>query len=166
MINESMHFSGLTKAQNEILSYWHKQRPENGLPRRDQIDPGVLRSHLAAISIVEVRSDGDLQFRLVGSKLRHVLGCELSGRRLTQLSGAAADMLSLGLSSALDRLEPVGGLIERTRDRHAWMRLPLAVKGEAPLILCHDALLPKTTKPVRSGALSNAISHIDTGLAA
>ncbi|MDJ0922617.1 MAG: PAS domain-containing protein [Henriciella sp.] len=165
-MNESTRFSGLTKAQTEILSYWHDQRVGGGLPRRDQIDPGVLRSHLAAISIVEVQSDGDMQFRLVGSKLRQVLGCDLSGQRMSNLEGAAADMLSLGLASVLERLQPIGGLIERTRDRHAWLRLPLAVEGRAPLILCHDALLPKVSGTGPESAQSDTISRINQGLAA
>ncbi|MEO0550057.1 MAG: PAS domain-containing protein [Pseudomonadota bacterium] len=162
----SAGFSGLTRAQNEILSYWHAQRGMNRLPRRDQIDPGVLRSHLAAISIVEVQPDGDMRFRLVGSKLRAVLGRQISGYCLGELQGAAADMFSLGLSAVLEREAPIGGIIERTRDCHAWMRLPLAVEGAAPVILCHDALLSKREQIGDAGAQSNRVSRINEGLAA
>ena len=143
MMYESNSFSGLTKAQTAIISHWRTKRLYNRLPTRDDIDPGALVSHLAAISIVEIEADGGVRFRLAGSEVRAVFGAEMRGRRLGEFSGDAADMWALGLTAVLDRRAPVGGIIQRPHDRHAWLRLPLESSCGACLVLCHDMVIAK-----------------------
>ncbi len=159
MMYESNSFSGLTKTQTAIISYWHARRMHNQMPTRDDIDPGALRSHLAAISMIEIEADGGVRFRLAGSEVRAVFGREMRGRRLHEFPGAAADMWSLGLTAALDRRAPVGGIIQREHDRHAWLRLPLEVTGGACLVLCHDMVLAKVRNDGDDTAQSNSLSN-------
>ncbi|MCF6328538.1 MAG: PAS domain-containing protein [Henriciella sp.] len=159
MMYESNSFSGLTKAQTAIISYWRSKRFGSQLPNRESIDPGVLRSHLAAISIVEIEPAGDVRFRLAGSEVRAVFGQEMRGRRLQEFTGPVADMWSLGLTAVLDKRAPVGGIITRANDRHAWLRLPLEPGNGKRLVLCHDMLLCKLPEDrdgcCQSGSLSN-----------
>lgn len=143
MLFESNVFSGVTEAQSELVAHWKSKSAGRALPRREDIDPGALRSHLAAISIIEMNATGDIRFRLAGSGLRSILGREMRGRSVHDLEPNVCDMWSLGLSSAIDRGQPVGGLICREKDEHAWLRLPLMSETGGALILCHDALLPK-----------------------
>ncbi len=161
MIYESNSFSGRTKAQTAIISYWRSKCLGGQLPNRENIDPGVLRSHLAAISIVEIEPTGSVRFRLAGSEVRAVFGQEMRGRRLQEFTGPVADMWSLGLTAVLDKGAPVGGIIARANDRHAWLRLPLQTANGKSLILCHDMLLSKLPEDGdgcrQSGNLSNKV---------
>ena len=115
------------------------------MPGKGDIDPGVLKAHLASISMIEVDYRGEARFRIVGSGLRGILGGEMRGRLLSELEPDKADMWSLGLMAAIDRVEPVGGVIDRGTDRHAWLRLPLASSGATSLVLCHDVNMAHPT---------------------
>ena len=134
-------FRGLNAAQKDIVAHWHAVRGNRRMPGKGDIDPGALRAHLASISIVEVDYHGEARFRIAGSGLRRILGGEMRGRRLSELEHDKAEMWSLGLSVAIDRAQPVGGVISRQNDRHAWLRLPLGGDGASNLVLCHDVLL-------------------------
>lgn len=143
---ESTGFTGLTDAQASIVKYWRSQAVGAHVPNRNDIDPGILRAHLAAISIVEVEASGGVRFRIAGSGLRSVLGQDMRGRLLSEVTGEAADMWSLGLTSVLERGLPVGGIIDRANDRHSWLRLPLSGPTGAAMVLCHDVLIAKTPR--------------------
>lgn len=162
----SNSFRGLTGAQSDIVEYWRSLRPPLGLPTRGQLDPGVLRAHLSSISMIQVEEQGSLRFRFAGSGLRAALGQDVSGKRLQDLSGASVDMLSLGITAAIERQAPVGGVIERTRDRQVWLRLPFSGSdGEGLVILCHDVLVrEELSQP--SGRMSPGMSATRTSLAA
>ncbi|RIJ14508.1 PAS domain-containing protein [Henriciella mobilis] len=134
-------FRGLNAAQREIVSHWYEVKGDRLVPGKADIDPGALRAHLASISIVEVDFRGQARFRIAGSGLRRILGGEMRGRLINELERDKADMWSLGLMAAIDRIEPVGGIIDRAKDRHAWLRLPLGSAGTSSFVLCHDVLL-------------------------
>ena len=135
-------FRGLNAAQREIITHWHNVRGPHGLPRKSDIDPGTLRAHLASISMVEVDPSGRARFRIVGTRLREILGGEMRGRWLSELEPEKAEMWTLGLTSALERGVPVGGILARTHDHHAWLRLPLDTGlGISRIVLCHDVII-------------------------
>jgi len=139
---ESTGFQGLTDAQSDLISYWRKAHTVGIPPARESLDPGAIRGHLSSISIVEIGRDGQARFRLAGSKLRQIFGQDMRGRSLTELAPTAYEMWSLGLSCMLEQQRPLGGLIERGSDAHAWLRLPLQTGPGGALILCHDSLIP------------------------
>jgi hypothetical protein len=155
MVSLSTGFSGLTRAQQELVAHWESCRDGQRLPDRDSLDPGAIRAHLSAISIVELEAQGQVRFRLAGSGLRDILGREMRGRLVSELGQTESEMWALGLSSALDQMRPVGGLIARDSDCHAWLRLPLRSSRGSTLLLCHDALVPKT----RAGRDQNDVSN-------
>ena len=165
-MNESNGFSGLIRAQGPIISYWRSHCRGGQLPERSDIDPGVLRSHLAAISIVEIEPDGGVRFRIAGSEVRTVFGQEMRGRRLDEFDTPAADMWSLGLTAVLDRQQPVGGLIKRSHDSHAWLRLPLRPTVRGHVVLCHDMLVANARLDQAGAALSHTRSSPHGPLAA
>ena len=154
---ESNRFSGLTKTQTVIISYWRSKCLGAQLPKREDIDPGVLRSHLSAISIVEIEPAGDIRFRLAGSEVRAVFGQEMRGRSLQEFKGPVADMWALGLTAVQDKSAPVGGLIKRVNDCHAWLRLPLQAANGKGLVLCHDMLLSNLHVDGDNSDLSNKV---------
>lgn len=135
-------FAGITDAQEVLIQHWQSRRDGEGRVARDNIDPGALRSALACISIVEVDEAGEGRFRIAGSRLREIFGVEARGMRLADIAGAHGECYALGLSAALERGEPVGGVIEAGGRIHAWLRLPLAGEdGQLSQVLCHDELL-------------------------
>ncbi|WP_341198139.1 PAS domain-containing protein [Hyphomonas chukchiensis] len=136
-------FQGVTIAQQALIDYWKQLRDEGGCVRREAIDPGALRSMLASISIVQFDEAGDGRFRIAGSRLRDIFGMEARGRRVADVIGEHGDAFALGLSVALERRAPVGGVIEQSNGMHAWLRLPLLdSNGQLTMVLCHDEMLP------------------------
>ena len=135
-------FGGVTAVQRSLVDYWCRLRESDGIVRRESIDPGHLRSMLASISIVEFDESGAGRFRIAGSRLRDLLGFEARGRLVGEVAGPQAETYSLGLSAAIERQAPVGGVIERGGPAHAWLRLPLAGSdGRVSQVLCHDELV-------------------------
>lgn len=135
-------FAGITDAQEVLIQHWQSRRDGEGRVARDNIDPGALRSALACISIVELDEAGEGRFRIAGSRLREIFGVEVRGMRLAEIAGAHGECYALGLSAALERGEPVGGVIETGGRIHAWLRLPLVGDdGQLSQVLCHDELL-------------------------
>lgn len=151
-------FQGVTVAQQALIDYWKRLRDRAGCVPRDAIDPGELRSMLASISIVQFDEAGDGRFRIAGSRLRDIFGMEARGRRVADVIGEHGDAFSLGLSVALERRAPVGGVIEQKDGMHAWLRLPLMdSSGHLTMVLCHDELLPSRRFAVPNGGQSDAV---------
>ncbi|MHA7900923.1 MAG: PAS domain-containing protein [Henriciella sp.] len=142
MNSESTGFQGLTQAHAELISYWRDQHIVGVPPAREDLDPGAIRAHLSALSIVEIGRDGRARFRLVGSSLRQIFGRDMGGRLLTELSRDVQDTWSLGIASVLDQRRPIGGLIRGDVESHAWLRLPLQSGANGAMVLCHDCLIP------------------------
>lgn len=138
----STDFPGFTPAQSDLLNHWRAQHQQGVPPTREQLDPGAIRAHLSEVSIVEVSTRGHARFRLVGSGLRKVFGCDMRGKYLAELGRETYEVWSLGLASALGHERPAGGLIERDDETHAWLRLPLRKNATGALVLCHDSLIP------------------------
>lgn len=142
MVYMSTDFPGLTSAQAELIKHWRACCRDGLLPFREQLDPGQIRAHLSEVSIVEISAEREARFRLVGSGLRKVFGRDMRGRKVSELDQSMLEMLSLGLERSCEEQQPVGGLIERSHDTHAWLRLPLQGNGRAVQVLCHDVLIP------------------------
>ncbi len=146
-MNNRTVFSGVTDSQRQLIEYWCSLRESSGLVRRDSMDPGKFRAMLSSISIVEFDRFGTGRFRIAGSRLREIFGMEPRGRQLEDVIGAHGETYSLGLSAALERGAPVGGVIEQDGRAHAWLRLPLAgPDGQLTQVLCHDELVPLRRK--------------------
>ncbi|GAB5454348.1 MAG: motility/cell cycle regulatory protein MopJ [Henriciella sp.] len=142
MVYMSTDFPGLTSAQAELIEHWRTCCHDGALPYREQLDPGQIRAHLSEVSIVEIYNNQEARFRLVGSGLRKVFGRDMRGQKVTDLDRGVLEMLSLGLERSCEEQRPVGGLIERSHDTHAWLRLPLQGPARAVQVLCHDVLIP------------------------
>jgi hypothetical protein len=136
------NFSGVTEAQRLLIAHWHACRTSDGLVPRDAIDPGIVRSTLACLSVVEVNEEGEGRFRIAGSRLRDIFGMDVRGRRVAEIAGAHGECYALGLTSAVERGLPVGGVIETGGRLHAWLRLPVADDyGTLTMVICHDELI-------------------------
>lgn len=166
-MSKQMVFQGVTVAQKALIDYWKRLRDRAGCVPREAIDPGELRSMLASISIVQFDEAGDGRFRIAGSRLRDIFGMEARGRRVADVIGEHGDAFSLGLSVALERRAPVGGVIEQKDSMHAWLRLPLMdSSGHLTMVLCHDELLPSPRLVAPKGGQPDAVHRFSPRAAA
>jgi hypothetical protein len=135
-------FAGVTEAQRLLIAHWYECRTAEGLVPRDAINPGIVRTTLASLSVVEIDPAGEGRFRIAGSRLRDIFGLDVRGRKVAESAGAHGECYALGLSAALERGLPVGGIIETGERVHAWLRLPVVdEEGDLSLVICHDELI-------------------------
>lgn len=135
-------YKGVTPAQRDLIGYWRGLQDAAGFVRRADVDPGEFRSVLASTSLVEIESSGDCRFRIAGSRLRKIFGVEARGQLVSEIAGRHGDAYALGLSAALERAAPVGGVIKDEGQLHAWLRLPLlGASGQMSQVLCLDELV-------------------------
>lgn len=161
MIEQNV-FKGITQSQRDLVEYWASLRDGSGRVSRENLDPGHFRSMLASISIVEVSPRGEFRFRIAGSKLRELFGREARGHSVQEISGKYSESYLLGLSAALERTVPVGGMIENAaRGKvHAWLRLPLLGNdGRVSQVLCHDTLLSPRRALLESAGQHTGLSN-------
>ena len=136
---------GVTSAQRELGSVWADlAERQTGLPRKSDLDPGVLRRHLSRISILDLEAGDGPRFRLSGSRLSAMIGMDPTGLHPSDLPAPHGDIFSLGLEQILSRRGPAGGLVsvEAREGNQTWLRLPLADEhGRLRYVLCHDDVL-------------------------
>ena len=135
-------FAGVTEGQRLLIAHWYECRTAEGLVPRESINPGIVRTTLACLSVVEIDAAGEGRFRIAGSRLRDIFGLDVRGRKVAEIAGAHGDCYALGLSAALEKGLPVGGIIETGERLHAWLRLPVVdEEGDLSLVICHDELI-------------------------
>lgn len=161
---ESTAHSGATKSQSRIIAYWMSLCTDECLPKREDIDPGAVRGVLGNLSILACGQDGDVRFRLVGSKVRSIFGQSVSAGPVPSHNQGRGAPWSMGLKGLADTNRPVWGVTDFGTDRHAWVRMPLSSDGSGDdLVLCYDALLAKNAvfaKPDQSSFLSYSVSDL------
>ncbi|HAY07669.1 MAG TPA: PAS domain-containing protein [Hyphomonas sp.] len=154
-MSNKLNFAGITEAQRLLIAHWHEVRAADGRVAREAIDPGTILSALASLSIVEVNEVGEGRFRIAGSRLRDLFGMDVRGRRVAEIAGSYGECYALGLSAALERGVPVGGVTEQGGRLHAWLRLPLCDEnGDLTQVLCHDEFVAH-----QRGSLSSSSRH-------
>lgn len=72
-------------ACHEIYAYWDKLRGEAAAPMRGQIEPTAIRYALPDLFMLEASPEGDLTFRLVGTRICAMFGRELRGHSFHEL---------------------------------------------------------------------------------
>jgi hypothetical protein len=77
-----------SKTAIEIYAYWDELRGHRDVPSRSQIEPAHIRNILADLFILEKVPNGDIRFRLAGTRI-----CALFSR---ELRGTTFDALWLG----------------------------------------------------------------------
>lgn len=81
-----------SKTAIEIYAYWDELRGHREVPSRNQIEPAHIRNILADLFILEKTANGDVRFRLAGTRI-----CALFAR---ELRSTAFDALWLGEQTA------------------------------------------------------------------
>jgi hypothetical protein len=114
---------------------WHSKRGIRWAPRKRDMDPLDMVVWLGNLMVVAALDDGnDFLCRLYGTNLVQLFGRELTGRRVSSLSGAERNRFQGRLRSVLSERRPRHFRFEFRRGRHAFsvaeLILPLTDDGE------------------------------------
>lgn len=85
-----------------MFEYWNSRRGARPAPSRNEIEPSDIRLLLPHVFICEVNENADLIFRLAGTAICTMRGCELKASRLADLwaEDGARNALRIALAVA------------------------------------------------------------------
>jgi PAS domain len=72
-------------APSEVYAYWEALRQDGAVPLRDAIDPRGIAGALEKVFMIERIAPGLARFRLVGSQITELFGCEVRGMPFSAL---------------------------------------------------------------------------------
>jgi hypothetical protein len=77
----------------ELKHYWNAKRQGRQFPRRADIDPAELRSHLGYLFLIDVLPDArDYRFRLLGSAMTQRYGRDSTGKTIVEAYQSAPEI--------------------------------------------------------------------------
>lgn len=131
--------------QRALYDLWLELKGDEDMPPRARVSPVRLRAHLPRISLAELRPPpAFLRFRLAGTALRDIYGCDLTGRTLQDplFAGSRAHWQKVCKTMQTQR-RPMAGMLrgpapERDHLVLFWMRLPLAAADGGIVMLGLD----------------------------
>jgi len=123
-----------------LLAYWTGKRAGRPMPRRADVSPADIVSHLPTVFLIDVRppavQPGDFQVRLMGTALNEMFEADYTGKTLGEgLSPSAAPMLAkvLGIVCQLHRPLRLHGMLPYKPGRETpeieAIFLPLSIDG-------------------------------------
>lgn len=130
--------------QQKVLDAWRKRLRGRSFITCEDIDISAMNRELAHVSLLSCE-DGGFRFRIAGTGLQQVFGCEVRGMMADDIDACrGGNMWTEMAARAILRSQPVSG-VTRLADGsfHFWLRLPLSSDGEqVDMLLCHDRYLP------------------------
>lgn len=157
--------------QTKVLESWRRRLRGRSFITCEDIDISAINRELAYVSILSCESGGQFRFRLAGTGLQNVFGCEPRGKTADQIDACRGGAMWAELATrAMVREIPVSGATRMADGSiHYWLRLPLSSNGaEADLVLCHDRYLPAeaAVDPDRAALRVDLSLRLDRDLAA
>lgn len=149
----------------KLHAYWSGLRGARAAPRRAEIDPADIRDLLPNLIIGQVERDPfRIRYRLVGTRVAEVTGCDFTGKYLDEIAlpEDEGDFEECYRRAATDRIpvfdRPVWHLDAWTALRYDFGVFPLSDDGETVdrvlAIECYDSLErhPAVAKRLRRGS--------------
>ena len=103
-----------------VRGYWQKQRGAAEMPRRQDIAPSAMKTHLAHILLADVVNGGeDFRYRLVGSELQRYFRGNPTGRLMSEA------LAPFGPQTVLRTVQTYATAVAR--------RAPLRIRGTGAL---------------------------------
>src|SRR5215210_5881462 len=75
-------------SSREFFAYWDKKRGGAPAPDRSEIEPGAVRELLGDIFVLSYDSTAGYPFRVAGTRVCALLGCDLKDRSFSALFAA------------------------------------------------------------------------------
>lgn len=156
------HSSAVPSGQQKVLEAWRKRLRGRNFITAGDIDIPAINRELAYVSVLSCE-DGQFRFRLAGTGLQAVFGCEARGLTAGEIDACRGGAMWAEMATrAILRAVPVSG-VNRLADGsyHYWLRLPMSSDGvEVDMVLCHDRYLP----PEASADPDRAARRVDLSL--
>ena len=122
----------------EVFAYWDNCRGNRPAPERSEIDPGAIRTVLCDTFILAFDRKAGHPFRLAGTRLCALMGCELKGEPFADLwtERSRAEIESLLATIADETAGLVASVSGEAEDGHKLdlelLLLPLGHRGRMP----------------------------------
>jgi hypothetical protein len=79
----------------DLVAYWQAKCAGRPMPRRADLDPVEIPTHLPDVLLIDVLGGGaDFRYRLVGTRIVQGMGRDATGRRVNELHREQPDVLS------------------------------------------------------------------------
>jgi hypothetical protein len=127
-------------SNQQFFAYWDKQRGEARAPDRSDIEPDAVRELLGDIFVLACDTAGHYPFRVAGTRLCALLGCDLKDRSFTELFGAEGRREIEDIITAVteEMLAAIVGITATSTEGVAHLELlllPFNQRAHAPLSL-------------------------------
>lgn len=122
----------------EVFAYWDNCRGTRAAPERSDIEPGAIRSVLCDTFILSFDRKAGHPFRLAGTRLCAIMGCELKGEPFAELwrEDSRADIETLLTTISEETVGLVASARGETESGHTLdlelLLLPLGHRGRMP----------------------------------
>lgn len=111
-----------------LHDYWRGKRTMTPMPSRADIHPRDFKGHLPRIFLIDVLPDGGFAFRLAGTAIVDLFGCDPTGKALPDALGPQAARLASAVFTAVVEY----GRPMRTLGAMDWWTPPKKASSEAP----------------------------------
>ena len=125
----------------EFFAYWDERRGDARAPDRSEIEPGAVRELLADIFVLSYDAAGGYPFRVAGTRVCALLGCDLKDRSFSQLfaAGSRREIEDIIAVVSEEMLAAVAGITATSQDGTAahleLLLLPFNARAHTPLSL-------------------------------
>lgn len=122
----------------EVFAYWDNCRGDRPAPERSDIEPGAIRKVLCDTFILTFDRKAGHPFRLAGTRLCALMGCELKGEPFTDLwrDDSRKEIERLLKTISDETVGLVAGVSGETEEGHTLnlelLLLPLGHRGRMP----------------------------------
>ena len=128
-------------SNREFFAYWDKKRGEARAPDRGEIEPGAVRELLGDIFVLSYDGAAGHPFRVAGTRVCALLGCDLKDRSFSALfkPDARREIEDIIAVVAEEMLTAVAGITATAEDGSPahleLLLLPFSARAHTPLSL-------------------------------
>jgi hypothetical protein len=128
-------------SSREFFAYWDAKRGDARAPDRSEIEPGAVRELLGDIFVLSYDHDGGHPFRVAGTRLCALAGCDLKDKGFAALftpeaRGEIDDIITNVCEETLPAIAGITATSERGTPAHLeLLLLPFNNRAHAPVSL-------------------------------
>ena len=128
-------------SSREFFAYWDDQRGGARAPDRSEIEPGAVRELLGDIFVLSYDADAGYPFRVAGTRVCALLGCDLKDRSFSALFApdGRREIEEIVAVVAEEMLAAVAGITATSEDGSTahleLLLLPFSPRAHAPISL-------------------------------
>jgi hypothetical protein len=128
-------------SSREFFAYWNEKRGDARAPDRSEIEPGAVRGLLGDIFVLSCDGAAGYPFRVAGTRVCALLGCDLKDRSFSALFAPEQrrEIAEIIAAVSEDMLAAVAGITATSQDGAAahleLLLLPFSARAHTPISL-------------------------------